>query len=99
MFNITNLAVRQRHQAAGARSCSSARKHIPSSAADTMLCPVNADVLGLVGEASGEFGTFLFEILALASPTNPKTSALTGHSIVSAALDGMCFRALEQLRA
>jgi aspartate dehydrogenase len=57
-----------------------------------------AGPLGII-EASGEFGTFLFEILALASPTNPKTSALTGHSLVSAALDGMCFRALDQLRS
>ena len=37
-------------------------------------------------------------ILALASPTNPKTSALTGHSMVAAARDGMAFRALDILR-
>ena len=60
--------------------------------------PSVAGPLGII-EATGEFGSFLFEILALASPTNPKTSALTGHSIVSAALDGMCFRVLDQLRA
>lgn len=54
--------------------------------------------LGLI-EAEGEFGHFSFEILALASPTNPKTSALTGHSLVAAARDGMAFRALDLLRA
>jgi aspartate dehydrogenase len=54
--------------------------------------------LGII-EAEGEFGRFSFEILALASPTNPKTSALTGHSLVAAARDGMCLRALDLLRA
>jgi aspartate dehydrogenase len=60
--------------------------------------PAVAGPLGII-EASGDFGSFLFEILALASPMNPKTSALTGHSIVSAALDGMAFRVLDQLRS
>jgi aspartate dehydrogenase len=46
--------------------------------------------LGII-EAAGAFGTLRFEILALASPDNPKTSWITGHSLVSAALDGMCF--------
>jgi aspartate dehydrogenase len=54
--------------------------------------------LGII-EAQGEFGRFKFESLALASSTNPKTSALTGHSLVTAACDGMCFRALDGLRA
>jgi aspartate dehydrogenase len=53
--------------------------------------------MGIV-EAEGDFGRFSFEILALASPTNPKTSALTGHSMVAAVRDGMCLRALELLR-
>lgn len=53
--------------------------------------------LGII-EAEGEFGRFTFEILALASPTNPKTSALTGHSLVAAARDGMCLRVLDILR-
>jgi aspartate dehydrogenase len=53
--------------------------------------------LGII-EAEGEFGKFSFEILALASPANPKTSAITGHSLVAAAKDGMCFRALNMLR-
>jgi aspartate dehydrogenase len=53
--------------------------------------------LGIV-EAEGEFGRFNFEILALASPTNPKTSALTGHSLVAAVRDGMCMRVLDLLR-
>jgi aspartate dehydrogenase len=51
------------------------------------------------GPSEGEFGTFRFDILALASARNPKTSALTGHSLVAAALDGMCFRASDALRA
>jgi aspartate dehydrogenase len=54
--------------------------------------------LGII-EAEGAFGRFGFEILALASPTNPKTSVLTGHSLVAAARAGMCFRALDVLRA
>jgi aspartate dehydrogenase len=56
-----------------------------------------AGPLGLI-EADGDFGRFSFEILALASPYNPKSSAITGHSLVAAARDGMCFRALELLR-
>ena len=54
--------------------------------------------LGII-EADGAFGHFRFEILALASPTNPKTSALTGHSLVAAMCDGMCFSALDALRS
>jgi aspartate dehydrogenase len=54
--------------------------------------------LGII-EAEGDFGRFDFDILALASPTNPKTSALTGHSLVAAARAGMRFRALDILRA
>jgi aspartate dehydrogenase len=59
------------------------------------------DVNGPLGiiEADGAFGHFRFEILALASPTNPKTSALTGHSLVAAVCDGMGFSALDALRA
>lgn len=60
--------------------------------------PKVAGPLGII-EADGEFGTFRFEILALASPSNPKTSALTGHSLASAALDGMRFRARDILKA
>jgi aspartate dehydrogenase len=48
--------------------------------------------LGII-EASGDFGTFRFEILAYASPRNPKTSLLTAHSIVAAAYSGVCFAA------
>ena len=43
--------------------------------------------------AFGDFGTFRFEILAYASPRNPKTSLLTAHSIVAAAYAGVCFAA------
>jgi aspartate dehydrogenase len=59
--------------------------------------PHVAGPLGII-EAEGDFGRFDFEILALASATNPKTSALTGHSMVAAARDGMAFRALDILR-
>jgi aspartate dehydrogenase len=47
--------------------------------------------LGIV-EADGDFGSFRFEILAYASPRNPKTSLLTAHSILMAVREGMCFR-------
>lgn len=43
-----------------------------------------ADPLGVI-EAEGAFGRFRFEILALASPSNPKTSALTGYSLLQCA--------------
>jgi aspartate dehydrogenase len=52
--------------------------------------PSAAGPIGLI-EAEGAFGRFSFEILALASPSNPKSSSLTGHSLSSAVLDGMCF--------
>ena len=47
-----------------------------------------ADPLGVI-EAEGVFGTFRFEILALASPTNPKTSALTAYSLLETARRGI----------
>lgn len=43
-----------------------------------------ADPLGVI-EAEGAFGRFRFEILALASPSNPKTSALTGYNLLQCA--------------
>lgn len=54
--------------------------------------PAAAGPLGII-DASGDFGTFRFEILAYASPHNPKTSLLTAHSILAAACSGVCFRA------
>ena len=54
--------------------------------------PEASGPLGII-EASGDFGTFRFEILAYASPRNPKTSLLTAHSIVAAAFSGVCFAA------
>jgi aspartate dehydrogenase len=48
--------------------------------------------LGLI-EAEGDFGSFRFEILAYASPRNPKTSLLTAHSMLMALREGMCFTA------
>jgi len=42
------------------------------------------DPLGVI-EAVGAFGRFRFEILALASPSNPKTSTLTGYSLLQCA--------------
>ncbi len=52
--------------------------------------PAAAGPLGII-EASGAFGTFRFEILAYASSTNPKTSALTAHSLLCAAELGYAF--------
>ncbi|MBT0670684.1 aspartate dehydrogenase [Novosphingobium profundi] len=43
-----------------------------------------ADPLGVI-EAEGPFGQFRFEILALAAPSNPKTSALTAYSLLQCA--------------
>jgi aspartate dehydrogenase len=60
--------------------------------------PAVSGPVGII-EAEGEFGRFVFETLALATPSNPKSSALTGHSFAAAALDGMCFRALDVIRA
>lgn len=42
------------------------------------------DPLGVI-EATGAFGQFRFEILGLASPSNPKTSALTAYSLLQCA--------------
>jgi aspartate dehydrogenase len=61
--------------------------------ADCML----AGPLGIL-DAVGTFGSLHIETLGLATEANPKTSMLTGHSIVSALLDGMCFGALGDLR-
>lgn len=49
-------------------------------------------------EAEGNFGRFRFDILALASTINPKTSALTAHSLIAAVRNGMAFSALDMLR-
>jgi aspartate dehydrogenase len=46
------------------------------------------DPLGVI-EADGAFGRFRFDILALASPSNPKTSALTGYSLLQCARLGI----------
>ncbi|VWX55145.1 aspartate dehydrogenase [Novosphingobium sp. 9U] len=43
-----------------------------------------SDPVGVI-EAEGAFGRFRFDILALASPSNPKTSALTGYSLLQCA--------------
>jgi aspartate dehydrogenase len=59
--------------------------------------PAASGPLGII-EASGDFGTFRFEILAYASPRNPKTSLLTAHSIVAAAFSGVSFPAAPALR-
>jgi len=59
--------------------------------------PAASGPLGII-EAAGDFGTFRFEILAYASPSNPKTSLLTAHSIVAAAYTGVSFPAAQGLR-
>src|SRR6185436_9288155 len=48
--------------------------------------------LGII-EAEGDFGRMRFEILAYASPRNPKTSLLTAHSMLIALREGVCFPA------
>ena len=58
--------------------------------------PAASGPLGII-DAAGDFGALRFEILAYASPRNPKTSLLTGHSIVLAAREGICFSALREL--
>lgn len=45
--------------------------------------PGVTDPLGII-DAEGDFGTFRFDIFALAAPSNPKTSLLTAHSIAHA---------------
>lgn len=59
--------------------------------------PKASGPLGVI-EAEGDFGRFRFEILAYASPRNPKTSLLTAHSLLMALREGMCFALLPQLR-
>ncbi|MDV3455362.1 aspartate dehydrogenase [Sphingomonas sp. HF-S4] len=46
------------------------------------------DPMGVI-EAEGAFGRFRFDILALASRSNPKTSALTGYSLLQCARLGI----------
>ena len=55
--------------------------------------PAAPGPLGII-DAEGDFGTFRFEILAYASPRNPKTSLLTAHSLLAALREGMRFRLL-----
>lgn len=52
--------------------------------------PETSGPLG-INKAAGDFGTFRLDILAYASPHNPKTSLLTAHSIIVAAREGVCF--------
>jgi aspartate dehydrogenase len=52
--------------------------------------PALGGPLGII-EAEGDFGRFRFEVLAYASPRNPKTSLLTAHSMLAAVRDGVCF--------
>ena len=52
--------------------------------------PAASGPLGII-EAEGDFGRMRFEILAYASPHNPKTSLLTAHSILVALRERICF--------
>jgi aspartate dehydrogenase len=52
------------------------------------------DPLGVI-EAEGAFGRFRFDILALASPSNPKTSALTGYSLLQCARLGIAIPVMD----
>jgi aspartate dehydrogenase len=56
--------------------------------------PEASGPLGII-DAAGNFGSLRFEILAYASPRNPKTSLLTAHSILVAAREGVCFPVLQ----
>ena len=47
-----------------------------------------SDPLGVI-TAEGDFGRFLFEVFAVAAPDNPKTSALTAHSLLQCARLGI----------
>ena len=58
--------------------------------------PQASGPLGVI-DAAGDFGTFRFDILAYASPHNPKTSLLSAHSIIVAARENVCFSALHAL--
>ena len=60
--------------------------------------PEASGPLGII-EADGDFGRFRFEILAYASRSNPKTSALTAHSVVVALREGMAFDASRAMLA
>lgn len=68
---------------------------------DRTLVRLGADAtlhgpLGLI-EADGDFGTFRFEIGTRPS-SNPKTSALTAHSMLAAIRDGTAIDALDAVR-
>lgn len=52
--------------------------------------PAATSPLGVI-EAESAVGRFRFEILAFASPSNPKTSLLTAHSILDAIESGWMF--------
>jgi aspartate dehydrogenase len=56
-----------------------------------MVDPALDAPLGII-EAEGDFGRFRFEALAFASPSNPKTSVLTAHSMLLAVDAGWAFR-------
>jgi len=58
--------------------------------------PAASGPLGVV-EAEGEFGRMRFEILAYASPRNPKTSLLTAHSMIASVTEGCRFSGLQAL--
>ena len=58
--------------------------------------PALAGPLGTI-EAEGAFGKFRFDVLAYASPRNPKTSTLTAHSVIAAVRDGVCFAVPEEM--
>jgi aspartate dehydrogenase len=58
--------------------------------------PAASGPLGIV-EAEGTFGRMRFEILAYASPQNPKTSLLTAHSMLASVLEGCRFSGLQAL--
>ena len=58
--------------------------------------PAASGPLGLI-EAEGDFGRLRFEVLAYASPRNPKTSLLTAHSMIASTQEGCRFSGLATL--
>ncbi len=58
--------------------------------------PAASGPLGII-EAEGDFGRLRFEVLAYASPRNPKTSLLTAHSMIASMHEGCRFSGLRAL--
>lgn len=58
--------------------------------------PTASGPLGII-DAEGDFGQMRFEVLAYASPRNPKTSLLTAHSMIASIQEGCRFSGVRAL--